>query len=235
MQVVSRSVTMKLFVSALLITTIGAWSPGWVVFSPYRCGRGRATCVSLASSTNTDEQLSTCQSAVQDVLRLSRELGPVGAFRTPEEQNLLLEKALALESLSEPAPARLALTGVHSLVYSAAPGGSSGKLGPFAGVVTQNFTDETFFINGVSLGPLQIELTASRQLKDDRTIAVRFHKTKVSIFGATVAEKEITGGGTWSCVFVGTIRDEDDGKRKLIRVMETPSLFVLEQTISVDE
>ena len=39
-------------------------------------------------------------------------------------------------------------------------GGSSGKIGPFVGAVTQTFIDDVKFVNSVELGPLRLALQA---------------------------------------------------------------------------
>ena len=164
------------------------------------------------------------------MLQLARRLGPVGSRQSPADQQLLLDAALELRSLSDPTPSRIPLTGVRHLVYSASKGGSSGQVGPFNGKVTQEFVDETTFVNAVKLGPLTIALTASRDIKNDTTIAVKFITTRVYLFGNQIAEKDVGGGGVWKMLFAGIVRDTD-GTEKLVRVLETPSLFVIEQTL----
>ena len=103
-------------------------------------------------------------------------------------------------------------------------------MGPFNGKVTQEFVDETTFVNAVKLGPLTIALTASRDIKNDTTIAVKFITTRVYLFGNQIAEKDVGGGGVWKMLFAGIVRDTD-GTEKLVRILETPSLFVIEQTL----
>ena len=161
----------------------------------------------------------------------ARSLGPVGVFCTEEQQEELLQEARALAPLSDPFPAKKPLFGFHDLVYSAAPGGSSGKIGPFAGKVRQEFTDDATFFNSVQLGPLQIALRAERTILDKKRIRVTFRETTVSLLGNPLSSKEITNsGGVWNYIFAGEITQED-GRRKLIRVMETPSLFIIEQDL----
>ena len=172
--------------------------------------------------------------AVQNLLTLARELGPVGADRTEEEQMQILKDARALaERFPTPSPARFPLTGIHKTVYSAAPGGSSGKLiGPINGKVQQEFVDDVTFVNSVELGPLRIALRAERTVMNDTKIKVIFRETSVSLFGNVVTTKPIENqGGVWSCLFVGEITDSLSGQRKLVRVLETPSLFVIEQDL----
>ena len=206
---------------------------------PLSCSRHSSSVRLLGSTTQQDSSSSTGAAAtrktqkVVEVLQLARKLGPVGVRQSESDQQRLLEAARALRDDPDPGtppPARTPLSGIHHLVYSASPGGSSGQLGPFNGKVTQEFVDDTTFINAVELGPLRIALTASRTVKNDDTIQVRFHKTRVSLFGNQVVEKEVGGGGAWKMIFVGKVKDED-GREKLVRIMETPSLFVIEQPL----
>jgi hypothetical protein len=91
--------------------------------------------------------------------------------------------------------------------------------------------DDTFFINAVTVGPVKIALRASREIKNDTTIAVKFHTTTVSVFGVKVVEKEVGGGGAWKIIFADIVKDPRDGTQSFVRVMQTPSLFVIEQPI----
>lgn len=133
------------------------------------------------------------------------------------------------------------LIGVHDLIYSAAPGGSSGKIGPyFYGKVTQTFLNETAFMNAVDFRPLNIALTATRHAKNATTFIVQFQSTTISLFGIPLIEKSICGtGGVWKIIYSRIVHDKssktNDGgnkKRILLRIMETPSLFIIEQDIS---
>jgi hypothetical protein len=195
--------------------------------------------MSMASTSTEEEEegvaLLTPTGRVQRVLELARALGPVGVRRPERDRDRLLEAALALAPDSDPAPARIALTGVHSLVYSAAPGGSSGRIGPLNGAVTQEFDrDGATFINAVQVLGLRIALTATRRIQNDTTIAVKFHRTAVSVFGVPIVERETRGGGAWKVIYAGTITDRD-GTTKLVRILQTPSLFVIEQPLAATE
>jgi hypothetical protein len=174
---------------------------------------------------------------VLELLSLAKQVGQVGSMATEEERSSMKNLAKALEKTSDPKPARYPLEGsssgnTHNLIYSAAPGGSSGKLGPFVGKVTQVFEDDEIFYNRVQLGPLMISLKAKREIKSDTAIKVTFWQTTISVFGQKLVQKELPGtsGGVWKVKFVGKIKDAN-GDEKLIRVMETPSLFVLEQAL----
>jgi hypothetical protein len=135
--------------------------------------------------------------------------------------------------VSDSKPARRKLKGVHTLCYSASPGASSGRLfGPFYGKVKQTFLDDDTFINSVEWGPLKISLRANCKPKDDTTNIVTFQETSIQLFGQTLLTKELKGSGTWKYLFMGEVEDTTDGGTcKLIRVMETPSLFVIEQPL----
>lgn len=140
--------------------------------------------------------------------------------------------AKKLIDVSDAKPARRKLKGVHTLCYSAAPGASSGRLvGPFYGKVKQTFLEDgNTFINSVEWGPFKISLRANCKTKDDTTNIVTFQETSVQLFGQTLLKKELKGGGSWNYLFMGEVQDTD-GTCKLVRVMETPSLFVIEQPV----
>ena len=122
-----------------------------------------------------------------------------------------------LEPLCPPAPTEMKLEGTYALAFSTSSGGSSGKLGPFVGSVTQTFVDEKRFVNAVELGPLRIALNAEREVLDERRIRVSFVSTAVSLWGRMLLERETNGKGVWTQRYV----DNE------LRVMDTPSLFVL--------
>lgn len=165
-------------------------------------------------------------------LKQARTLGPVGVLQDPTDQADLLSSARQLRG-GNPRPADVPLEGIHRLVYSAAPGASSGKLfgNVVVGQVTQTFVNATHFINAVELGPFKIELLARRQRKNAKQLDVFFEETTIRLFGQAVSRKRLPGtsGGSWKYLWVGVV--EEGQKRKLIRVMETPSLFVLEHDL----
>jgi hypothetical protein len=132
---------------------------------------------------------------------------------------------------------RYPLRGIFNLVYSANPGPPSGRLvGPFYGNVTQTFWDDNkTYINTVQAGPLEISVRAEKKIKDDWTNVVSFRRSTLKLFGQTIVENDINlEGGYWNYLFLGKVRDSD-GLTKIIRVMETPSLFVLEQPVPEEE
>jgi hypothetical protein len=178
-----------------------------------------------ASKTNRNEN-------VLELLSQAKQIGQVGSMASEEERSSMTNLAQAVEKSSDLKPARYPLEGIHNLVYSAAPGGSSGKVGPAVGKVTQVFEDDEIFYNNVQLGPLMISLKAKREIKSNTAIKVTFLQMTFTVFGQKVMQQELptTSGGVWKVKFVGKIKDEN-GKEKLVRVMETPSLFVLEQAL----
>jgi len=183
---------------------------------------------SRLQSTVTDRDV-----LVQDLLNAARNVGQVGSLASEEDQEMLLSLAKKLVDVSDSKPAQVKLRGVHDLVYSAAPGGSSGRLvGPFYGNVQQTFLNDNdgTFINSVEFGPLKIALRANCQNKNETVNAVAFQETTVSLFGNEVVKKKVAGGGTWKYLFLGEVEDTD-GSKKLVRVMETPSLFIIEQPV----
>lgn len=169
---------------------------------------------------------------VLDLLQKAAEVGQVGSLATEEERESLEALAEKVIPYSDPNPARFPLKGEHRLVYSAAPGASSGRVfGNVIGKVSQLFATDEIFFNRVSFGPLMIALQAKREIKNDSTIKVSFLETTFSLFGKEFSKKQAGGGGVWKCRFIGKIQDTD-GSEKLIRIMETPSLFILEQPLN---
>jgi hypothetical protein len=219
---VSRSP--MLLVLALFVVLSIAPGNGFLVASgrklPFRSD------AALRSTATDREQL------VMDLLAAAKKIGPVGSLASEEERDMMETLAKKLIGKSDRKPARQKLEGVHTLCYSAAPGGSSGRLvGPVYGKVKQTFLDNgDTFINSVELGPLKISLLANCKVKDDTTNIVTFQQMSVQLFGQTVSEKELKGGGTWKYLFMGKVQGKD-GSSKLVRVMETPSLFVIEQPL----
>ena len=135
---------------------------------------------------------------VQKLLAAAANIGQVGSIASEEDRTRMETLAQALFDESDPNPARYPLEGIHNLVYSAAPGGSSGRLfGNFVGKVTQWFEDENIFYNRVELGPLMISLRAKREIKSDTVIKVSFLQTTISMFGKKLVKKDIGG---WRCV-----------------------------------
>ena len=181
-----------------------------------------------ASTQDAGVTISARDKIAERLLVAVAEAGQVGSKATEAQIDSVKALADELTSYSERNPSRVPLVGVHSLLYSMSPGGSSGALGPFIGRVTQTFPDDKRFINAVRLGPLQIKLHAEREEIDGQRIRVKFLETSVEIFGAEVVRKETKGAGIWKNTFVGYIRGKDNSE-KLLRVMETPSLFIIEQ------
>jgi len=122
--------------------------------------------------------------------------GPVGVLAPEAAQQSVEDAAAALEGASAvPAQARVPLAGTYDLLYSAAKGGSNGKIGPFVGQVTQVIKDETSFVNQVSLGPLTVQLHATREVLDDNRIRVSFVETVFSLFGRELWSASWRPGG----------------------------------------
>jgi hypothetical protein len=178
---------------------------------------------------------------VQELLDMARRMGPVGVRNSLEDQELINDAALRLQQqqlgLSNAVAAvsytDVPLLGVHELIYSAASGGSSGKIGPIHGKVMQTFVNATTFINSVELGPLRIALTATRKIKNETSFVVKFQSTTVSLFNIPIIEKSVVGGGIWNILYTGIVHDKNDVEHpmRLLRVMHTPSLFIIEQKL----
>jgi hypothetical protein len=169
---------------------------------------------------------------ILDLLNLAQSVGQVGSLASEEDQRKMEQTAQELIPFSDSKePAKYPLTGMHNLVYSAAPGASSGKIGPLVGKVSQFFEDGDVFYNRVAFGPLEIALRAKREVMNGSTIKVSFLETSFNLFGKTIKKSQAGGGGVWKVNFVGTYQDKN-GKEKLVRIMNTPSLFVLESDVN---
>ena len=200
----------------------------------------------LASTFDGNHADSQMHDTIQEILSTARRLGPVGVLNTIEDQERIqklvtqLKQQLKNDDMDNSNYTAIPLVGVHDLIYSAAPGGSSGKIGPyFYGKVTQTFVNETTFKNAVDFGPFNIALTATRHVKDNTSFIVKFQSTTISLFGIPLIEKSIRGtGGVWKLIYTGIVHDENivmnDGNKKqiLLRIMETPSLFIIEHDVS---
>lgn len=189
------------------------------------------SCSELSVSTSSEEAVSTTiDELYQELLLEINKVGQVGSKATEEDRKNIETIANKILPYTDETPARKELTGKHELLYSAAPGGSSGAIGPFVGKVSQLFVDEKIFKNIVNLGPLEVELTAERKVLDDSRIRVKFLETRVKLFSVEVLNNEAKGQGVWQTLFSGVIND-NEGNPMLLRVMKTPSLFVIKQKL----
>ena len=165
----------------------------------------------------------SCSAA--SLIKAAARAGTVGTDANEADRSAVEAAAEALRGQGAREPARVPLRGTYELLYSGSPGGSSGKLGPFTGVVTQIIKGETDFINRVELGPLQVSLAAQREVLDGERIRVTFVETVVRLWGREVLRKPTSGAGVWKQAFV----DEGGDGSATLRVMQTPSWFVLKQ------
>jgi hypothetical protein len=119
------------------------------------------------------------------------------------------------------------LEGEHRLIYIDSER-TPQYIGPFKGTTTQYFIDDEKFENRLSLGPIQIALSALRQRMDGLRMKVKFQSFAVKVFGNEIVKKELKQQGVWKMVFVGEVDDVGDPQKKiLLRVMRTPSLYIL--------
>jgi hypothetical protein len=196
-------------------------------------------CLTILASLATKDDVDTLATTSRDDLlaelwTLTRRYGPRGAFAPPEDQDRIQALADALQAHSlVAAPAREPLQGTFELVYCNSSMQSSGRLfGPVYGHVTQEFFDSEMLENRVSImGFITIALTVKCSVVNDFLNRVDFKKFKVVLAGRTVLEKETSNGGTWDYRFMGEVVEPGTGKTKLLRVMNTPNLFILCQDV----
>ncbi len=231
---VSSSSFIILFLSVAAQTTLVS---GFTGFSPASLTTNSRSQVLLcaeqsavsAADTNTETTLDS-NNIASKLLATCAEYGQVGSKLTEEERTIIDDTAASLNPSSSPSPAKIELSGKHELIYSASPSASSGALGPLTGKVTQSFLDETRFINRVEFfaGAFKIELYAERKVLDDTRIRVKFKETVISLLGQEVKRFEAKGSGIWDYVFAGPVTTPS-GEKMLLRVMKTPSTFVIVQ------
>ena len=166
--------------------------------------------------------------AVLKLVEEARRMGPVANGCSDEEKTNILQQARSLldGSYSTP-PAHVNLTGVHERLYSTSPGKKRGR-------IQQRFLNATYLENTVGFGPFQAVATATVTPINDTTSNIEFHNLSYRLCGFNFpwGQKSFNGyKGTWKFLYVGVIIDPIDGKRKLLRVMETPSLFMLLQDL----
>ena len=212
-------------------------------------GQGTVPTIGIANEDGTNE-------AASRLLKTCAEYGRVGSKLTDDQRATVDDLAYALGQYSDRAPARFdqLLRGRHELIYSASPGASSGALGPLVGTVSQSFVDEVrlFFargcvilhtsnrfptpfgdqvryINRVELfgGLFRVELNAERELLSESKVRVKFRETAFYLLGNEVKRGEANGSGVWDYIFSGFVNV--DGEKMLLRVMKTPSTFVIVQ------
>ena len=221
-----------LFVASQSIFVVG-FSPVVRVSSPRSSIVLQSTISAVDTTTDIDIDIANNDNKVNELaaklLSTCKAYGQIGTKLTEEQRAEIDDIASQLSDYSGPAPAKNELQGRHELIYSASPGGSSGALGPFVGKVSQSFLDDTKFINRVELfgGAVNIELNAERKVLNENRIRVMFKRTDFFLFGNEVKSGEVKGSGVWDIQFFGKVNV--DGENMLLRVMKTPSTFVIVQ------
>merc|ERR1719203_124901 len=184
--------------AAMLAMLLALQSTFALGFSPsvaHRRSSGRHLVLQATPSTSVDTIAETnlannneVDEIASELLKTCADFGQIGSKLTEDQRGIIDNLASSLSTYSDPAPAQIDLQGRHELIYSAAPGASSGAVGPLVGEVGQSFLDDTKFINRVELlgGIVKIELNAERKVLDENRIRVKFIETAFSIFGNEV-------------------------------------------------
>lgn len=185
-------------------------------------------CGSFADDCEGDER----NAAILALVDEARRIGPVANDQPDDTKATFLDRARRLQPLSDPRPAKIDFTGVHDRLYSTTAGKKYGR-------IQQTFVDATRLVNSVTLlgGAVQISIGARYEAQDDTTGVITYDDEQcIALFGRTVYMKKQTSMSTdgvgypWNFLFVGTFVDHD-GKRKRLRIMETPSPFLLLQDV----
>ena len=182
----------------------------------------------LAAASNEDCIDDERNAAILALVDQARQLGPVANDHPENVKAEFHRRAKELQPLSDTSPAAIDLTGVHERIYSISPGKKYGH-------IQQIFVNATSFVNSVKFlgGIVQTSVDAYYKAQDDVMGMVIFdNQLYFRLFGLTVYRKELPRGGEfpWKVLFVGNFVDHD-GKQKRLRIMETPSLFVLLQNL----
>jgi len=89
--------------------------------------------------------------------------------------------------------------------------------------------DQVWYINRVELfgGLVKIELYAERKVLSESKVCVKFKETAFYLLGKEVKRGEAKGAGVWEYIFSGFVNV--DSEKMLLRVMKTPSTFIIVQ------
>ena len=212
---------------------------------------------SSASQFSSSRQQAELDRKLDDLMDAISEAGPVGSLASKEDQQRIQTLSESLKPYSIRNPANFPLKGEFKLLYSSTSGSSSGRFfgTPIFGKVKQVILDDDIFQNSVQLGPLEMTVKAKRQIMNHHELKITLLEGAVSLFHIPLLQKDIintgdrnssNGGssndkriGSWKYIFLGTrtttttTKKGQDGKkqRKLIRIMQAPNLFILEQDL----
>jgi hypothetical protein len=196
-----------LIVGLICLATNGvsAFSSGIFAAAPTMRNKAAISPFALRMQSSGD---SDSASAKASMLSAAAAGPPNGVGASPEQRADMDAKLKALCQLNptkEPAYALLRppfqfFDGTYQLVYTDTQGGSSGKVGPFVGRVTQTFegirdldqmgfSRRGIFLNAVEIGPLKVSLRARCESKSETKLEVVFEETETFILGQRVARK----------------------------------------------
>jgi hypothetical protein len=224
---------MRTLVLLALLQQLTTFAVGFSPVANDKCLRVVSTRHVTIPPSNNSIKEETKNELASQLLSTCAKYGQIGAKLTDEQRAAIDNLALSLAPYSDFAPAQYDkeyLRGRHELIYSASQGASSGAIGPLVGTVSQSFIDEVRYINRVELfgGLIKIELNAQRELLSDNKVRVKFVETTFYLFGMEVKRGEAKGAGVWDYIFSGHVTI-DSGEKLLLRVMKTPSTFVIVQ------
>lgn len=150
--------------------------------------------------------------------------------KTNERKRLLITFLSDQMSLfSDPKPACIPLNGSYPLIYGDSKNPSTGNIGPFMLNVVQTFGDSKTYVNNIFISFFKIEAHAEKQVLDDFTILVTYKEIILKLFDIIIFRRRVDYEGKWKQVFVGVVNEGNS--KKILRIMKTPDLFILEQPI----
>ena len=175
------------------------------------------------------------QQLIQSLLQQIDIAGTDGTKASEEIRKSIIDIVDTIEEMKinrEKDMTSIPLNGEHDLLYTDTPN-TPQYIGPFKGKTTQNFIDEIFFQNVLSLGPVSFAISADRQVMDGSRIKLFFKGLTISLFGKSVVQKELDAKGVWKFIYYGEVERssrkeaKDLRKKILLRVMKTPNLYIL--------
>ena len=140
----------------------------------------------------------------------------------------LVERLAVANRTRQPARGaeKLAGTAWRLLYSNAAASGNdnaAGKLGPLVGRVSQEFSPSGL-ANVVRLGPLEVRLQATYDVKSDVSLAVRFNSIAMKLGERTLLDARLPSpkARDWQVLFA-------DEETRVVRVPDSGHVFVLER------
>jgi len=217
-------------IGALLLaaaSTAAAFNCGTGNVGSYHRTRQRTCSVRMNGAGDSD--LIVARQAAKDAFMSAARAGPKNGVDASAAQRADIEGKLAelckFSPTKEPAYALLRppyefFDGTFELLYTNTTGGSSGKVGPFVGDVSQTFlgirdidqmgfSRRGIFNNAAQFGPVRTSLRARCESRTETKLNIVFEELSISVFGIQVQTKPFEKGGkgtqgSWDLQYLDT-------------------------------